>query len=112
MDKIVSYSNTIKIVLQEFVDYISGSPSSSDCVLVSDDAHHVYAVFDLGWENGRRIQVMAVLIRLVNGKVYVEDDNTDYGFVDRLLDAGIPAKDMVLAWHPPKMRPHTEFALA
>jgi hypothetical protein len=112
MDKISQYREAIKQVLNEFIDYISGSPSSTDTVMVADDEQQVYTVFDLGWENGRRIQIMPVLIRIVGDKVYVEEDNTDYGFVDRLLEADIPAKDMVLAWHPPDMRPYTEFAVA
>lgn len=55
---------------------------------------------------------MPVLIRIVGDKVYVEEDNTDYVFVDRLLEAGIPAEDIVLAWHPPELRPYTAFAVA
>jgi hypothetical protein len=112
MDKVTQYQEAIKQVLNEFIDYLSGSPSVTDTVMVADDEEQVYTVFDLGWENGRRIQIMPVLIRTVGDKVYVEEDNTDYGFVDRLLEAGIPAKDIVLAWHPPELRPYTEFAVA
>ena len=33
-------------------------------------------------------------------------------YSDRLLEQGIPAEDVVLAFHPPEMRVHTEFAVA
>ena len=55
---------------------------------------------------------MPVLLRLVNGKVWVETDNTDYDFVEHLLGAGIPKTDIVLAFHHPSLRPHTDFAIA
>jgi hypothetical protein len=111
MDEIKRYRQIIKRVLNEYVDYISGSPSTTEKIFVADDNQQVYTVFDLGWEHGRRIQIMPVLIRIDGDKVYVEDDNTDYVFVDRLIEAGIPAKDIVIAWHPPEMRSHTEFAV-
>lgn len=111
MDKVNLYRQIIKQILNEFVDYMSGSPSSTETFVVVDDNQQVYTVFNLGWENGRRIQIMPVLIRIGNDKVYVEDDNTDYVFVDRLIEAGIPSKDIVIGWHPPELRPSTEFAV-
>lgn len=112
MDKIETYRQAIKQVLHEFVDYVSGSPSEAEIVAVSDDERAIYTVFDLGWEGKRRVCMMPVLIRLVNGKVWVEADNTDYVFVDRLLEAGVPKDDIVLAFHHPEMRKYTEFAVA
>lgn len=112
MDKITCYRQKVKQVLREFVDYISGSPSPSDRFTVFDDEQNCYTVFDLGWQNRHRIKSMPVLIRILNEKVWVEVDNTDYVFVDRLLEAGIPAGDIVLAFHPPDMRQYTDFAVA
>ena len=112
MDKVIAYRQKVKQVLTEFVEYISGSPSPTDRFTVFDDTQNCYAVFDLGWRNRHRIKSMPVLMRIVNEKVWVEIDNTDYVFVDRLLEAGIPAQDIVLAFHPPDMRQYTEFAVA
>lgn len=97
MDKVNQYRQIVKQVLNEFISYVSGSPSATDRIVVADDSQQVYTVFDLGWENGRRIRIVPVLIQIVGQKVYVETDNTDYVFVDHLLEAGIPAKDIVLA---------------
>lgn len=54
----------------------------------------------------------SVMMRIVNGKIWVEEDRTMYGFVDELLDAGISRDDIVLAFQPPQIRPHTQFAVA
>lgn len=112
MDKAKQYQQIVKQTLENYVSYMSGSPSEAQDVLVFDDNNMVYTVFDLGWQNNRRIQIMPVLMRIVGSKIYVEEDNTDYGFVDHLLEAGVPADDIVLAWQPPEMRQYTEFANA
>jgi hypothetical protein len=112
VDKIAIYQEAIKGVLREFVSYVSGAPSASDTMVVSDDHQHVYAVFDLGWEGKRRVCMMPALMRIVDEKVWIEADNTDYVFVDHLLEAGIPQSDIVLAFHHPEMRKYTGFAVA
>ncbi len=42
----------------------------------------------------------------------IEEDWTEGGIATDLLEAGVPKEDIVLAFHPPKMRPYTEFAVA
>jgi hypothetical protein len=112
MDKVEAYQEAVKSVLHEFVDYVCGTPSAVETIVVSDDQRHTYAVFDLGWEGKQRVCMVPVLMRIVDAKVWVEADNTDYVFVDRLLAAGVPKSDIVLAFHHPDMRKYTEFAIA
>jgi len=54
---------------------------------------------------------MPTLMRIVNEKVWIEANNTDYLFADRLLEADIPHEDIVLAFHAPEMRQYTDFAI-
>jgi hypothetical protein len=49
---------------------------------------------------------------LQNGKIWIENDWTEEGLVTGLLECGVPPEDVVLAFHPPEMRSHTEFAVA
>lgn len=51
-------------------------------------------------------------VRIVDENVWLEADNIDCVFVDRLLEAGVPKNDIVLAFHYPGMRKYTEFAIA
>ena len=111
MDNVKQYQQIVKQVLQEYIAYVGGSSSTTDDVLLLDDTRGVYATFNLDWRNNSRIRIMPVLMRIVGDKIYVEDDNTDYGFVDRLLEAGISAKNIVLAWQSPDVRHYTEFAV-
>ncbi|MEG4275678.1 MULTISPECIES: element excision factor XisI family protein, partial [unclassified Microcoleus] len=42
----------------------------------------------------------------------VEEDRTEDGIATDLLQAGVSCEDIVLAFHPPRLRPFTEFATA
>jgi hypothetical protein len=37
---------------------------------------------------------------------------TEDGIANRLLEAGVPKEDIVLAFQPPEFRRHSEFAVA
>jgi hypothetical protein len=45
-------------------------------------------------------------------KFWIEEDWTEEGVATELLEAGVPSSDIVLAFHEPAMRQHTEFAVA
>jgi len=45
-------------------------------------------------------------------KIWIEEDMTEDGIATYFLEQGVPREDIVLAFHPPFMRPLTEFAVA
>lgn len=45
-------------------------------------------------------------------KIWIEEDWTKQGIANDLLDAGVPAEDIVLGFQHPSKRPLTEFAPA
>jgi hypothetical protein len=70
-----------------------------------------YLVLDAGWDV-RRIHHIIAHLRIHNGKIWVEADNTDIRIVDQLLDAGVPKESIVLAFYSPRKRPLTGFAVS
>jgi hypothetical protein len=56
--------------------------------------------------------VPTLYARLRNGKILIENDWTSDGLATELVERGVPCEDVVLAFHPPEMRVHTEFAVA
>jgi hypothetical protein len=50
-------------------------------------------------------------MRLHNGKIWLEYDGTDSYIARQLVKAGVPKEDIVLAFHPPDVRPHTGYAV-
>jgi hypothetical protein len=53
-----------------------------------------------------------VHIDIRNGKVWIQQDGTEDGIAEALVEAGIPRDHIVLAFKPPEIRPYTDFAAA
>jgi hypothetical protein len=51
-----------------------------------------------------------VQIDVKNNLVWLQEDNTDYGVAEALVNAGIPKESIVLGFHAPYKRPYTGFA--
>lgn len=112
MDRISRYRQVIESVLKEYARLFNHQPEGVDVVAVCDEATDTYAIVNVGWDGNERLNMTSVMMRIVNGKIWVEEDRTMYGFVDELLEAGISRDDIVLAFQPPQMRQHTQFAVA
>lgn len=117
MDKLVTYRNLIKKILQDY-HALSNQPAikhpDDDVVehLIIDDEHQRYMLFRVGWWDSRRVRSAGVYVHLHDGKIWIEEDWTEDGIATDLLQAGVPKEDIVLAFHPPDMREFTEFAVA
>lgn len=112
MDRIKYYRQVIESVLQEYALLFNQQPAGVDVVAICDEKTDTYAIVNIGWDGDERMNTTSVLMRIVNGKIWMEEDRTMYGFVDELLAKGIDAEEIVLAFQPPKMRQYTQFAVA
>jgi hypothetical protein len=55
---------------------------------------------------------MTVYVRIRDNKFWIEEDWTEEGIATDLVRAGVAKEDIVLAFHEPKMRHYTDFAVA
>ncbi len=112
MDTVSKYRRIIREVLERFVgiEYANGE---IDNEIVFDEVHDRYAVISVGWTNEpRRSHGCLLHLDLIDSRVWIQRDGTEDGIALALEEAGIPKKDIVLAWHPPKLRPYTSNAAA
>lgn len=113
MDRLTRYQTVIHREIAMMAErYGTSDKSDIDQVVVVDDAHHVYLIYQLGWQGHERVKTPWVHVRLKNGKFWIEEDWTQESIVERLMAAGVPNEDIVLAFNPPDMRQYTEFAVA
>jgi hypothetical protein len=49
-------------------------------------------------------------IDIKRDKIWIQHDGTEGGLAGRLVEAGVPKEDIVLAFHAPYKRRFTEFA--
>ena len=82
-----------------------------DKQLVIDTENDHYQILTVGWQNSKRIYSIFFHIDIKDGKVWVQEDNTDSDIVGKMEEQGIPASDIVLAFHSPIKRPLTGYAV-
>jgi hypothetical protein len=83
-----------------------------ETVCVFDEERDQYALLNVTWGQCRCVHGAQVFVRLRDGKIWIEEDWTEDGIATKLLEHGVPKDDIVLAFHPPEVRPFTEFAVA
>ncbi len=115
MDKLNQRREIIERMLAEIVE-VSERSSEADPDLrdktVFDRRADSYLIMREGWQGPRRIHSPVVSLEIINGKIWIQADNTDLAIAQKLEEAGVPKSDIVLGFQPPKVRPLTEYAAA
>ena len=111
MDTLAHYRQIIKHVLTEYaqIPYAYGEIETET---VFDREHDRYLLVNVGWDNDRRVHGSLVHIDIIDGKVWLQRDGTEHGIAKELVQAGMLKEHIVLGFHPAKVRPHTEYAVA
>ena len=112
MDKLEKYRQILRGIINEYAGY---KPRNSpfDWTPICDDERGEYLLMSIGWDAQENHKYHSIFhFRIKDGKVYVEQDNTNADPVQQMLDAGIPKEDIVLAFYSPSHRKLTDFALA
>jgi hypothetical protein len=110
MDKVDRYREIVRRIIEE---YASHKPSNGqiDTEAIVDTVRDHYEVMHVGWDGPRRVHGAVIHLDIRGGKVWIQYDGTNRPVADELLEAGIPQEDIVLGFHPAKVRPHTGFAV-
>ena len=111
MEKVERYREIIRDVLTPLLsrDY---SNMDAENESVFDEKHDRYLVMTVGWQRGvRRIHGCLAHLDIINGKIWIQRDGTEDGIGYALEEAGIPKEDIVPAFHPENVRPHTGYAV-
>lgn len=110
MDTLESYRKTIENILQEHaqITYAHGDMQHQ---LIMDRENDHYFLLTMGWEGVRRVHGCVAHIDIIEGKVWIQEDNTYHGVATELVAAGIPKEKIVLGFHSERSRSFTEFAV-
>ena len=105
-----------KAIVRELIENIADRfRKNSDWEILSalDDERGQYLLFTDGWKGENRDYGCFMHIEVKpDGKIWVRRDGTDLDFGQQLLDENIPKSSIVLAFHSPKMREWSDFAVA
>jgi XisI protein len=110
---IKTYRTIIKEVLIRYYELdLEQASVGIEPVLALDEVRDSYFWAQVGWNQTGRTCGITVYIRIEHGKVWVEEDLTEDGVTNDLLEAGIPKHDIVLGFQHPRERALTDFAVA
>ena len=110
MDMLSHYPRLITSILSDLAE--ATARDGVEAIPLFDSPHDNYLLVAAGWEGVRRIHHIVAHLRIRNGKIWVEADNTDAEIVQQLLDNGVPSAAIVLAFYSPNKRALTDFAVA
>jgi hypothetical protein len=82
-----------------------------ECKTVFDKENDSYLLITIGWDGAKRIHGCLVHLDIIDGKIWVQRDNTEDGVTYELEAAGIPKDKIVLGFHPENVRQHTGYAV-
>jgi hypothetical protein len=108
MDTLNINRHIIKRILTEYakIPYAYGEIQSQT---VFDQPNDHYLLVNVGWD-AERIHDCLVHVDIIDDKCWIQCDGTEYGIAKELEDAGIPKKNIVLAFRSPELRKHTGYA--
>lgn len=110
MDKIENYREILRKTLSEYtkIPYSHGEILNKT---IFDTENDSYLLITVGWDDIRRVHGILIHLEIVNNKIWIQRDGTENGIARNLENAGIPKDDIVLGFHPPDVRPFTEYAV-
>jgi len=109
MDTRLKYQEIIKTILQEHANFRNTIPDGYHSQLLFDDDRGGYLVLDIGWNDDNYLHATPIHINLIDGKIWIQYDDTEEGVATDLLAAGVPNEDIVLGFRHPNVRQYTEF---
>ena len=110
MDQLDRYREIVRRLIEEYASYKPANGQIDTEAIVDRDRDH-YEVMHVGWDGHRRVHGCVVHLDIIGGKVWIQHDGTNRPVADELLAAGIPREDIVLAFHPKRLRHLTGFAV-
>ena len=105
MDIIDSYRRTVKQLVERYASYKSNSDEINHELVMDTERDH-YEVLVIGWQKGRRVYHAMMHFDIIDGKVWIQINNTDRDLATELGELGIPKEDIVLGFHPENV--HTQ----
>jgi hypothetical protein len=113
MDRIAQYRDIIEKVLTDAWEFIGPKNDTGvEYKLMFDRQRDSYAITAIGFDGPRRVHRFVIHLEIINGKVWLQADNTDLVIAHDLERAGLSKNEIVLGFQEPKVRPYTEYAAA
>jgi len=85
-------------------------PKNTLSLTIFDDERGQYLVLDIGWSGDKYLHATPTHLSLIDGKIWIQYDDTEEGVVTDLIEAGVPKEDMVLGFRYLTHIPHLQLS--
>lgn len=98
-------------VLRDYYEFLGNDPES-ELQLIIDEKNHHYILLEAGWHKNQRIYGNLIHLDIIQAKIWIQQDGTEIGIANELVDLGISPQQIVLAFKTLERRKITDFATA
>lgn len=109
MDTLATYRQLIQQLLTEHANLVWDDRIQAETIF--DLERDRYQLVYVGWRGSERVYGTVLHLDIMDGKIWVQQDGTEIGIANKLIEQGVSKQDIVLGFDPPKMRHYTEFAV-
>ena len=110
MASLEKYRACIRRLLTERA--LKGGDQWVEAQTIFDTEHDHYQLLYNGWHNTKRIFGPVLHLDIKEGKIWIQWNGTEDDIAAELVALGVPKHDIVLGFHSPRMRQHTEYAVS
>ena len=111
MDNHVKYREILLKILREKEWSETKDGETLSAVLIADEKADRYIMVAIGWRDRLYFHTVYFQLDIINGKIWFQQNNTEEEIVDELMEAGIPASDIILGFIPEEARTASGFAV-
>ena len=114
MDKMTHYQDVILHFLEKYNEEVGGNNPQESVTrrIIADRENNSFQLLSVGWRGNHFIFGPIFHFDIINGKIWIQCNNTEREVVDELLANGIEKSDIVLGFVPPHARHFSGFAVA
>jgi len=113
MDRVEHYRKSIKTLLKKYANSMSNNPEPEVAIeLVFDTEKDRYLLLNVGWRGAKRVHHCLFHFDIRDGKIWLQENNTDIEVDQDLQEMGISQKEIVVGFHHPSVREYSDFARA
>ena len=110
MDKLEVYRQAVQQVLTKYGSY-KPINVQVDVQTIFDTERDHYQLVYVGWRDSDRFYGVILHADIIDDKIWIQQDGTEQGLANQLVELGVPKHDIVLAFDPPNLRKYTDFAV-
>lgn len=103
MDKLNQYRQIIQAILREKAQ-LKPIGGDIETEIVFDENNDRYLLVHLGWDGQKRIYSCVIHIEIRDGKIWIQQNQTDQSLTEILLEQGVAKTDIILGLQPSYVR--------